>query len=116
MFMEKSPYTNITSPFIKKKLVKTSWSNHIYIDSLISLEKFIKNSPRSSSSSILFHMLKNKYKEEFLILCKEYSIERCNKELGNIKKKEREIISQGKRLKEREENLKNSWTRAGGLE
>lgn len=116
MFMERNHYTNITSPFIKKKLIETSWSNHIYIDSLISLDKFIKKSPRSFTSSILFHTLKKKYKEEFLILCKEYSVERYRKELGNIKKEEKGIISQNKRLKEREENLKNSWIRAGGLE
>lgn len=116
MIMVNDLYTNITSPFIKKELLKTVWSNRIYIDSLISLDKFIKKPPSSSASSILFHMLKNKYQEEFLILCKEYSIERYQKELENIKKKEREIIYQGKNSNIRKENLKNSWIRAGGLE
>lgn len=81
-------YTKITSPYIKRLLIKTKWSSHSYIDELLSLEKYINTSPRSFASAVHFFWLKKKYKEEFLILCKEYSIDRYKKELEDITKEE----------------------------
>lgn len=109
-------YTNITSPFIKKKLISTNWSNHSYIDSLILLDKYIRKSPTSYTSSLLFHTLKKKYKEEFLALCKEYSVTRYEKELLKIEMEVQKRKVGDIKSKKRDENIRNNWIKAGGLE
>lgn len=116
MFMAKILYTNITSPFIKEKLINTNWSNHSYIDSLILLDKYIRKSPKSYTSSVLFHSLKNKYQKEFLALCKEYSISRYEKELLEIEMEAQKQKVKVIKNKKRDEDNRNNWIKAGGLE
>ena len=99
--MVNDSYTKITSPYIKKLLIKTKWSSHSYIDELLSLEKYINTSPRSFASAVHFFWLKKKYKEEFLILCKEYSIDRYNKELKDITKGKKRKADENKKRKEK---------------
>jgi hypothetical protein len=102
-------YTKITSPYIKNVLGKTEWSNHSYVDDLLSLEKYIYTSPKSFVGSIHYNALKKKYKEEFLLLCKEQSLERYNKE--------KELLKDKKKMVETDkEVLKRDWIKAGGLE
>lgn len=109
-------YTKITSPYIKRLLIKTKWSSHSYIDELLSLEKYINTSPRSFASAVHFFWLKKKYKEEFLILCKEYSIERYEKELKVFCKEKERKANEDRKRKENRDSMRNNWVKAGGLE
>lgn len=114
--MVNDSYTKITSPYIKKLLIKTKWSNHSYIDELLFLEKYINTSPRSFASAVHLFWLKKKYKEEFLILCKESSIDRYKKELEDITKEEDRKAKEDRKRKKNENSIKNNWIKAGGLE
>lgn len=114
--MVNDSYTKITSPYIKKLLIKTKWSNHSYIDELLSLEKYINTSPRSFAPAVHLFWLKKKYKEEFLILCKESSIDRYKKELEEITKEEERKAKENRKTKENEDSVRNNWIKAGGLE
>jgi hypothetical protein len=70
-----SRYTNITSPYIKKRLWVTPWSKREYIDDLIRLHGFIQNPPRQFVAGWGFSMLRQKYPADYLELLKEESVE-----------------------------------------
>ncbi len=110
-----SRYTTITSPFIKRRLTHTPWSNRQYIDDLIHLHRYIRNQPRQWATALHFSLLRKKYPADYLELLKEESIEWYERVVERIAEetKNRKEIEHDRR--EEEEALRDDWYEAGGL-
>jgi len=109
-----SEYTSIESLYIKNKIKELSWDKHSYIDNLIRLYKFIKSPPSQWLADMQYAALKSQYKEEYLNLLKEFSLELYEVELQRRKtffeERERYLLE----MKKDEHLSKEDWLRAGG--
>jgi hypothetical protein len=110
-----SRYTNITSPYIKKRLSATPWSKREYIDDLIYLHRFIQNPPRQVVAGWGFSMLRQKYPSDYLELLKEESIEQYEEEIERLNA-DGEKMSKYESEEQREQDaLRSDWIEAGGI-
>jgi len=111
-------YSHVKSRFIWNVIKGKRWNltdQRKYIDDLIALEDFILNGNDNSYDFLIYSLLKERYSEEFKEISLELKPEIYNhfveSEILNIKKFEKE----NQRI-QKEQQLKQDWINAGGLE
>ena len=115
-------YSKIKSPFIKKKLKKTTWKNRIYIDDLIQLHKYMTKGVNSWIAASLFSELKFKYEGEYLKLIEEDTRLNPNekrimmypKQIHDLKLRKKKIVKLKLDEFKLEMLLKKDWRNCGG--
>ena len=116
-------YSNIKSPFIKKKLKKTAWDNRSYIDDLIKLYEYMTSGIKSWIAASLFSDLTYKYRKEYLELIKEdIDLNPNEKRIIMYPKHINDMIQRNKKIRQwkkeelRKEKLKHKdWLKSGGM-
>lgn len=107
-------YTTIQSDFILSEIKKTNWDNREYINDLISLSNYTRNSPKGHAANIHFFSLKNQHPEAYIYLAKEISSERgeqASREVAEAKNCAATSEIESDNLIQGE---KETWFKAGG--
>lgn len=107
-------YTSVESPYIRARLVATSWKDHELIDDLMVLRRTIRTPPRGFAAGMAFSMLQTKRREDFLALLEEHSPSALADFLAReterrVEAERQEVERRGRELARREE-----WLLAGG--
>ena len=116
-------YSNIKSPFIKKKLQNTTWENRTYIDDLVKLHKYMTNGIKSWIAASLFSDLTYKYRKEYIELIKEdIDLNPNEKRIRMYPKQINDMIQRNKKIRQwkkedlRKEKLtQKDWFKSGGM-
>ena len=116
-------YSNIKSPFIKKKLQNTSWENRTYIDDLVKLHKYMISGIKSWIAASVFSELTYKYRKEYLELIKEdIDLNPNEKRIRMYPKQINDMIQRNKKIRQwkkedlRKEKLtQKDWFKSGGM-
>lgn len=111
-------YSEIKSDYIRSRIANTAWDDRQYIHSLVNLLQFVTQRPTTASSARLHSVLRQKYPNDWLALCREHSEERYQHELA-LCKKVREASERAKTRRESERKAEEAqsreeWEKAGG--
>ncbi|MBE7545358.1 MAG: hypothetical protein HS123_23660 [Solibacteraceae bacterium] len=106
-------YTSVESPYIRARLVATSWKDHELIDDLMVLHRSIGRR-HGVCRGMAFSMLQTKRREDFLALLEEHSPTALADFLAReterrLEAERQEVERRGRELARREE-----WLLAGG--
>jgi len=73
--MKRTKYSDVDSPFIRKRIAETRWEDRGIIDDLITLYWWVRRAPTTASSARAYVMLRKRLHDEWVTLFREYSKE-----------------------------------------
>lgn len=111
-------YSEIQSPYIRKKLEETSWENREYIHDLLKLYEWIRNPPQSLCSIAGCGHMQSRLHEDWLALLREYSEKAYQEHIeweaeNNRRRDKARKLRQAREEAERQAELED-WLKAGG--
>ena len=117
--MTQSKYSDIESPYIRRRIVATAFEEREVIDDLVWLHQRIRSEPTGAFAAWAYDTLRKRHYGAWLELLREYDEDACADRLVSEEQDERRRRARCEQ-DQREEEVRaravlEDWIRAGGL-